>query len=72
MKSELNRCLRVIIIDQRVFGRTVHIKINHTPKATANPTHGVFMLKAAKKPTVAIIHVIKNLITVLIIVKFKC
>lgn len=49
-----------------------HIKINHTAKATANPTHGVFMLKAAKKPTVAIIHVIKNHITVLMIVKLKC
>jgi len=45
----------------------VHKKINHTPKATPNPIHGVFIDKAAKKPIVAMMQVIKNQITFFII-----
>jgi len=44
-----------------------HIKINHTPKATANPGQGFSMLRAAKNPNVAMIQVIKNQITVFIV-----
>ena len=55
-------------VNQRLFGFVVfQIKIIHTPKANENPTHGVFMDNAAKNPIVAIIQVIKNQITVLMI-----
>jgi len=45
----------------------VHININHIPKATPNPIHGVFIDNAAKKPTVAMMQVIKNQITFFIV-----
>jgi len=40
--------------------------INHTPKAIANPNHGDFILKAAKKPMTTTILITKNKITFLI------
>jgi len=47
----------------------VHININHIPKATVNPTHGVFIDKAAKYPTVEMMQVIKNQITFFIVIQ---
>ena len=38
----------------------VQININHIPKATAKPIQGLLIDRAAKKPTVAMIQVIKN------------
>jgi len=43
--------------------------MNHIPKATANPIHGVFIDKAAKNPTVAIMQVIKNQTTFFIVIQ---
>lgn len=57
-----------MIVPQRLLGFVVvQIKIIQTPKATEKPTHGVIMDNAAKNPIVAIIQVIKNQITVLMI-----
>lgn len=43
------------------------MKINQIPKAMINPGQGLFILKAAKNPNVAMIQLIKNLIIVVML-----